>query len=213
MPIRERRQRRHLADQPASLQPARFEVVDIVRVGIKSRERTDRPEQHAHRMRVVAVPLHELLDILMHHRVNLDVVLPALVMLAIGQLALDDQIRHLEIVALLGKLFDRISAVAQDSLVAVDIRDPAAARRGVGERGIVRHQPEVIFADFDLPQIRRANHVAFFDRQLIFLPGPIVRHTQRVVSHQLFPRLVHDVRVQHKYSTPDFMSKALIYFF
>ena len=184
MPKRERRQRRHLADQPARLQPARFEVVDVVGVGIKRRQRADRAEQHPHRMRVVAEALHELLDILMHHRVDLDVVLPALVMRAVGQLALDDQVRSLEIVALLGELFDRISAIAQDALVAVDIGDAAAARRGVGEGRVVRHQAEVVLADFDFAQIGGANHVAFFDRHLVFLAGPVVGDAERVISHR-----------------------------
>src|SRR5208283_5936163 len=45
-------------------------------------------------------------------------------------------------------------------------------------------QAEVVLANFDLPQIRRPNNVPFFDRQLIFLPGPIVSNAQRVVCHR-----------------------------
>ncbi len=37
MPIRERREGRNFPDQPARLQAARFEIVDIVGVGIKRR--------------------------------------------------------------------------------------------------------------------------------------------------------------------------------
>ncbi len=183
MPIRERRQRRHLPDQPARLQSARFEVMNSVRVGIKGGERADRTEQHSHRMRVVAEPLHEHLDILVHHRVNLDVVLPALEVVPVRQLALHDQVRGLEVIAFLGEFFDRISAIAQYSLVAVDERDPAAAGRRVAERRIVGHQAEVVGAGLDLTQIHRANHFALLDRYLVFLAGPIVRNRQRVVCH------------------------------
>ena len=153
MAIGEGRKRRHFADQAAGLEPARFEVVNIVGVGIKRRERADGADQHPHRMRVVAEALHELLDVLMHHRVDLDVVLPALVVLAVGQLTFDDQIRGLEVVALLRQLLDRIAAIAQDPLVAVDKRDPAAARRRVHERRIVGHQAEIVGAGFDFAQI------------------------------------------------------------
>ncbi len=99
MPIGPRRQRGHLADQAAGLQPAQLQIVSVVRVGIESGERADRAQQHPHRMGVVAEALHELLDVLVHHRVNLDVVLPHLEVLAVGQFALDDQVGGFQVVA------------------------------------------------------------------------------------------------------------------
>ena len=56
-------------------------------------------------------------------------------------------------VALLGQLLDRIAAVAQDALVAVDERDRALARRGVHERRVVAQQAEVVGIHLDLPQV------------------------------------------------------------
>src|ERR1051325_5431980 len=46
------------------------------------------------------------------------------------QLAVDQQVAGLDEVALLGELFDRIAAVAQDALLTVEVRD--GARRGAG---------------------------------------------------------------------------------
>ena len=60
------------------------------------------------------------------------------------QLAEQDQVRGLEKVAVLGQLLDRIAAVEQDALVAVDEGDPAPARGGVHERRVVGHHPELV---------------------------------------------------------------------
>ncbi len=47
---------------------------------------------------------------------------------------------------MLGELLDRVAAVAEDSLVAVDIGDGGAGRRGVEERRVVGHQAEIVRA-------------------------------------------------------------------
>ena len=52
---------------------------------------------------------------------------PLLVLLRARQLAEEDQRRRLEEVALLGELLDRVAAVEQHALVAVDVGDPALA--------------------------------------------------------------------------------------
>ena len=85
-----------------------------------------------------------------------------------GQLAEQDQVGRLEVVALLGQLLDGVAAVVQDALVAVDVGDGAPAVRGVQERRVVRHQPEVVGAGLDLPQVHGADG-AVLDRQLVVL--------------------------------------------
>ena len=77
----------------------------------------------AHRVRVVLEALHELLDVLVQHRVERDLARPRLLLRRGRQLAEQDQVRGLEEVALLGELLDRIAAVEQDALVAVDVGD------------------------------------------------------------------------------------------
>ena len=60
------------------------------------------------------------------------------------QLAEEEQVGGLEVGALLGQLLDRVAAVGEDALVAVDVGDRAPARRGVHERRVVGHQAEVV---------------------------------------------------------------------
>jgi predicted RNase H-like nuclease len=51
------------------------------------------------------------------------------------QLAVEQQVAGLEEVAVLGELLDRIAAVEQDALVAVDVGDLGLAAAGRGEAG------------------------------------------------------------------------------
>jgi hypothetical protein len=64
--------------------------------------------------------------------------------LARRQLAEEEQIRDLEVVRALGELLDRVAAIFEDALVAVDEGDRAAARRGVHESRVVGDETEVL---------------------------------------------------------------------
>jgi hypothetical protein len=57
-----------------------------------------------------------------------------------GQLAVDQQVADLEEVRMLRQLLDRVTAVAQDARVAVDIGDFRRAGRRVHEARVKRHQ-------------------------------------------------------------------------
>jgi hypothetical protein len=133
-------------------------------------ERRDAGRQHRHRVRVVAEPFHEPLDVLVHVRVVRDVLLPLVVLLLVRELAVPQQPRDLEEVRLLGQLLDRVSAVAQDPLVAVDEGDRRAARRGVHEGGVVAHHAEVVRVDLDLLEVGGADGLVD-DRDGVRLPG------------------------------------------
>ena len=170
---------RHFGDQPVRLPQPRALVEDLLRVGIERRERADRAQEDPHRVRVVLEPLHELLDVLVQHRVERDLAGPGLLLRGRRQLAEQDQIRRFEEVAVLGQLFDRIAAIEEDAFVAVDVGDRAAAVGRVHERRVVRHEPEVVGARLDLAQIHGANR-AVLNRQLVLLPGPVVDDCQRV---------------------------------
>ena len=178
---RERRQRRHLRDQPDHVGVADVLVLDLRRVGIERRQRGHRRAQHPHRVRVVAVALHELLDVLVHERVDRDLVRPLVELRLVRQLAVDEQVGDLEIGRLLGELLDRIAAVLQDALVAVDVRDRRATRRRVHERRVVGHQAEVVVVDLDVSQRRRADGPVL-DRHLVRATGPVVGDRQRLGS-------------------------------
>ena len=132
VPERPGAERRHLGDQPDDLHLPVVGVGDVARLGVERRQRADRGQQHAHRVGVVAEALHEALDVLVHERVERDLVHPRVVLLGlVGSSPWTQQVGHLEVRRLLGQLLDRVAAVLQDALVAVDEGDGAAAGRGV----------------------------------------------------------------------------------
>jgi hypothetical protein len=177
---------RDLRDQPQDLQPARVLVKHLLRAGVDRREQAAGREKDAHGMGVVLEPLHELLDVLVQHRVDRDVMHPCVERGGRRQFAEEDQIRGLEIRALLGQLLDWIPAIEQHTLVAVDVGDAASARRRVLKRRVVRHQAHIVAAGLDLAEIHRANR-ALLDGNLVLLAGPVVGNRQSV-GHKLHLR-------------------------
>ena len=170
---------RHLRDRAVHLLQPRLLVEDILGVRIEPGHRADDAEEDGHRVRVVLEPLHQLLDVLVKHGVERDLAGPGLLLLRGRQLAEEDQIRRLEEVALLRELFNRVAAIEQDSLVAVDVGDGAAAVRGVHERRVIRHQAEVVGFLFDLAEVHRPDG-AVLDRQLVLLPRAVISDRERV---------------------------------
>ena len=108
-------------------------------------------------MRVVAKRLHQRLDIFVDEGVVRDVASPGSQLLLVRRLAKKNQVRDFQKVASLRELFDRVATVFQDPLVAVNEGDRAFGGRGVHQRGIVRHQAEIIRIRFDLAQVHRAD--------------------------------------------------------
>ena len=172
VPERPGAERRHLGDHPHDLELARLVVGDVAGVGVERRQRADGGHQHAHRVGVVAEALHEALHVLVHERVVGDVVHPGLVLGLGRQLAVDQQVGDLEEGRLLRQLLDRVAAVLQDPLVAVDERDRALARGGVHEAGVVDGQRGAVTV-LDLSEIR-ALHRTLLDRYVVLLAGAVV---------------------------------------
>ena len=159
MPVRKRRNRRHLRQEPDERNVALARIVNVFRCRIERRQRGHTGRHHRHRVRVVAKAFHELLDILMHVRVVRDVVCELVVLGLRGQLSVPQQPGDLEEARLFRELLDRIAAIAKDSLVAVDVGDGRAARRGVHERRIVSHHAEIIILHLDLAKVSSADRV------------------------------------------------------
>ena len=177
--VGERRDRRHLRDEAVDLARALLGIVDVSRLGIERGHRRDGRDEHPHRVRVVVEGVHHLLQGLVDHRVVRDVVDPLLVLRLVRELAVDEEVRHLQVLALLGEDLDRVAAVAQDSLVPVDEGDPARARRRVQERRVVGHQAEVLRARLDLTQVHRADR-AVCNGHFVDPAGAPIRDRQRV---------------------------------
>ena len=152
-------------------------VADVAGVGVERRQRADRGHQHAHRVGVVAEALHEALDVLVHERVVGDLVHPGVVLLLGRQLAVDEEVGDLEEVGLLRELLDRVAAVLEDALVAVDEGDGRAARGGVDEAGVVGRQPGLVVGETDLSQVLGRDRVVV-DRDVVLLTRPVVGDSQ-----------------------------------
>ena len=82
-------------------------------------------------------PRNRKLELLVHHGVVGDGVVELRHLLWRRQLAVEQQIADLQEARMLGQLVDRIAAIEQNALVAVDEGDVAFAGGGRGEAGIV----------------------------------------------------------------------------
>jgi hypothetical protein len=151
VPVDEGRERGHLGDEPDDLLVLVLPVVDRLGLRVEGRQRGQGADQDAHRMGVVVEAVDELLDVLVHVGVLGDLVRPGRRLALVGQLAVQQQPRHVQEGRVLGQLVDGIAAVAQDALVAVDEGDRAANARGVLEGRVVGEQAEVVFGCLDLP--------------------------------------------------------------
>jgi hypothetical protein len=179
--VGERRERRHLGDQPHARHVALELVVDLLRVGVEGGERADGGEEHPHRVGVVAEALDELLDVLVDVGVVGDLEDPLVELVLRGQLAVAEQVGDLEVGGLLAQLPDRIAAVLEHAGLAVDEADRTAYRRGVRERRVVGHQAEVVLVDLDVPEVHRLDG-AVRDLDLVAVAGAVVGHRERVTG-------------------------------
>ena len=170
-----------LGDQAHRGHVALLVVLDVLGAGVEGRERADGREQHPHRMGVVAEALHEALDVLVHVGVDRDLVLPLVVLLLGGELAVDEEVRDLEVGGVLGEVLDRVAAVLKDPGLAVDVRDLASAGRRVRERRVVGHEAEVVLIDLDLAEVHRL-HRAVCDLDLVGLARAVVGDAERVLG-------------------------------
>ena len=174
MPVGERRDGRDLRDQPIRLLIAGVLVGDVLGLRVERRERGEGAHQHAHRVSIVMEPVHELLDVLVDHRMEGDVVQPLLELGLAGQVPVDEEVGDLEVRFRGGELLDRIPAVAEDPLVAVDVRDRASAGGGVRERRVVAQDPVVVRPGADLMQVRSTDRPVL-DRDPVVRSRPLIR--------------------------------------
>ena len=188
VPERPGAQGRHLGDQPDDLHVPVVGVADVAGVGVERREGPDRCHQHPHRVGVVAEPLHERLHVLVHERVVGDLVDPRVVLRLGRQAAVDQQVGDLEEVGLLRQLLDRVAAVLEDPLLAVDEGHGTSTGGGVDEAGVVDREAGTLLVGLDLPEIGGLDG-AVGDRDVVLLSGAVVADGERV-SHafQLSPR-------------------------
>ncbi len=184
--VGERGERGHLRDRAHGRHVALHVVLDVLGRRVEGRERAHGGQQHPHRVGVVAEALHELLDVLVDVGVVGDLVDPGVELVLGRQLAVDQEVRHLEVGGLLAELLDRVPAVLEHAGLAVDVGDRAATGGRVGERRVVGHEAEVVLGDLDLPEVHRL-HGAVRDLDLVGLAGAVVGHGQRVAGRGYAP--------------------------
>jgi hypothetical protein len=88
-------------------------------------------------MRVAAETAIEIVHLLVHHGVPRHQLVELGKLLLVGQFAVKQQVTHFDVAAFLGQLVDRVAAIKQFALVAVDIGDRAVAGGGRGKARIV----------------------------------------------------------------------------
>src|SRR5207237_7862948 len=96
-------------------------------------------------------------------------------LIRIGQLAVDQEISHLQETASLRQFLDWVTPVAQNAALAIDVGDGAAAAGGVEECWVVAHHAGPGPVRRDLPAFGvRARAVPNAD--LVSAPGALLAH-------------------------------------
>ena len=106
----------HLGDQPDDLLVAGLDVEDVLGIEVEGRQSGDGRHQHPHRVGVVVEALEESLAyVLVDEGVEGHLALPGIELFGGRQVAVQEQVRHLEVGGLLGQLLDRVAPVAEDA--------------------------------------------------------------------------------------------------
>ncbi len=157
-------QRRHLRDHADRRDHALMRIRDVGGVVIERRQRADAAGHHRHRMGVAPEALEEPAHLLVHHGVAGDAVVEVGLLRRRRQFAVEQQVAGLQEVAVLGQLLDRIAAIEQDALVAVDIGDLGLAARRRGEAGVVGEHAALAVELGDVEHVRADRAVV--DREI-----------------------------------------------
>ena len=154
-------------------------VFDVLGFGIEGGQGPDARQEHPHGVGVIVEAIHEpLAEVLVDIGVVPDLVRPALELVNGRQLPMDEQVRHLQVRGLRRDLLDRVTPVAQDAGVAVEVGDGARRHRRRHERGVVEPDPREQLAQLI------SRDTAVDDRDLDDLAAAIVGHRDRF-SHLL----------------------------
>ena len=138
MTVRSSRDRWNLRDQTDRSQAALFRIFEIQLVVIDAGQRAEHGDQHRHRVTVVHEALDHRICGLMHHRVMRDFAFECRKFRCGRQFAVHQQVSDFKEVRMFGELFDWITAIKQNTFVAIDVRDRGLARCRGGEARVVR---------------------------------------------------------------------------
>jgi hypothetical protein len=105
-------------------------------------------------MRIPAEAAVKEMHLLVQHRVGGHAMIEVLELRLGRQLAVEQQVADLEIVGVLGELVDRVAAIEQFALVAIDIGDGAVRGRSRRETRVVGEQPRLAIERSDVDYVR-----------------------------------------------------------
>ena len=126
----------------------------VHRLVVEGRQRAHHAHQHRHRVRVAAEALEEPGHLLVHHGVALDRGVEVGLLLGVRQLAAQQQEADIEEIAVHRELLDRIAAIQQHALVAVDVGDARLAARRREESGVEREDAGLSGQGADVDDVR-----------------------------------------------------------
>ena len=112
-------------------------VIDVQRVVVKGRQRSDDAAHDGHGMGFAAKALNKGAQLFMHHSVALDGGVELLALSVVRQFAVQQQVAQFQVVGLLRELVDGVAAVQQHPSVAVDVGDRGVAGGGGNKAGII----------------------------------------------------------------------------
>ena len=98
-------------------------VIDVQGVVIEGRQGADYAAHDGHRVGVATEAVEEGLQLLVNHGVVLHGADKLGLLLSCWQFAIKQQVAGFQVVRLFSKLFDRVAAVQQDTVITVDIGD------------------------------------------------------------------------------------------
>jgi hypothetical protein len=173
--------RRQLGDDAVREDLAVPRVIDVGGVVVEGRHRRHDRGHHGHRVGVVMEAVVHVAQRLVEHRVPADRPREAGELRRGRQVAVQQQVGHLEVAAVLGELLDRVAAVEQDAGIAIDVGDAALAGCGGHEPGIEGEHPVVTVEGADVDHLRA--YTAGVNRVLGGLAGGEVLQLEFVLAH------------------------------
>jgi hypothetical protein len=132
---------RHFGNDAVEGDATHFRLRVIFTMVVERRQRTDHADHDSHRMGVAAETVEETGDLIMNHGVVLDILFEGLLLGLVRQFAIFQQVGHFEEVALLCQLLDRVTAIQQLALVAVNVGDLRLAAGGREKTRVIGKQP------------------------------------------------------------------------
>ena len=169
-----------LGNQADSRDFAVFRIVDVRAVVVERRQSTNQAGQDGHGVGVTAETAQEELHLLVDHGVVGHTFGEVGLAGCIGQVAVQQQVAGFHEVAVHGQLFNRVTAVQQFALVAVDVGDGGLAGRRRQKARVIGEHAGLGIQLTDVDHVRADG--ALVDRQVHTGAAVTERHGGFVVS-------------------------------